>query len=86
MMLTLTILQRCAYTHSVEYVASGTGIGNTYEFLAHKHPDKVDPAIHAEIQAAGSNRARVITDPAHTTVSDSVLLAFLQCCCVSVLS
>jgi glucokinase len=57
---------------SVEHVVSGTGIGITYEFLAHKHPDKVDPAVHAEIQAAGlSNRARVITDPVHATVSTS---------------
>jgi hypothetical protein len=57
----------------VEYVASGTGIGNTYEFLAHKHSDKVNPEVHAKIQAIGlSNRARVITDPAHTTVSSNL--------------
>eukprot|EP00953_Heterococcus_sp_UTEX-ZZ885_P006041 3730-Heterococcus_DN1.PRE.1 len=52
---------------SVEHVVSGTGIGTTYEFLAYKHPDRVDPAVHAQIQAAAlSHRARVITDPAHT--------------------
>lgn len=46
---------------SVERVASGTGMANTYDFLAQRFPEKLDAALHAEIVAAGDMKAAVIS-------------------------
>ena len=45
---------------SVERVVSGTGLANVYEFLAAEFSDRIDPAIHAEFQAAGDEQGRVV--------------------------
>lgn len=45
---------------SVERIVSGTGLGNCYDFLAHRFPKKVNKEIHEEISNAGDLKGRSI--------------------------
>ncbi|GKY95851.1 hypothetical protein MPSEU_000545700 [Mayamaea pseudoterrestris] len=45
---------------SVERIVSGVGLANIYEFLAQEFPEKRDSDIHAEFEAAGDEKGRVV--------------------------
>lgn len=45
---------------SVERVVSGTGLANVYEYFCATMPDKVNPQIQKELEAAGDMRGAVI--------------------------
>ena len=45
---------------SVERVVSGIGLANVYEFLTKEFPDRVDPQVQQEFDAAGDDKGRVV--------------------------
>ncbi|CAB1109771.1 unnamed protein product [Ectocarpus sp. CCAP 1310/34] len=55
---------------SVERVASGTGLVNVYNFLVETFPERVDKAVHEELQAAGDQKGAVISK--NSTVPGSI--------------
>lgn len=45
---------------SVERVVSGKGLANVYEFLAHKNPSLIQPAVHDQFVNANDEQGKVV--------------------------
>jgi glucokinase len=60
--------KKYAHKHRVsqERVISGKGISDIYEFLSHKHPEKIDKVIHEEWLKAGSMQGAIVGKNADT--------------------
>jgi glucokinase len=67
---------------SVERVVSGIGLANVYEFLTEEYPDRVDPKVQAEFDAAGDDKGRVVAVNAkELTLCLEAIELMMRCVC-----
>jgi glucokinase len=62
---------------SVERIASGPGLVNVYEYLAHTYPDLVDAQLHERIMAAGELKGAVIATSPHDELCQQTMKIFI---------
>lgn len=64
---------------SVERVVSGRGICNTYEFLAWRHPEKVDMAVHQQFVARPYDASIIAQNAVPNSLCEETLNIFADC-------